>query len=71
MKVTVMTGDEQILTLDVDPDESVSPPAPPSISVSISIYIYWLRLLCFADFGDESAMRAGNLELGGSKARFN
>jgi hypothetical protein len=26
MKITVMTVDEQILTLDVDPDESVSPP---------------------------------------------
>jgi hypothetical protein len=32
MKVTVMTADEQILTVDVDPDESVSPPAPPSHS---------------------------------------
>jgi hypothetical protein len=29
MKLTVMTADEQILSLDVDPDESVSlPPAP-------------------------------------------
>jgi hypothetical protein len=29
MKLTVMTADEQILSLDVDPDESVSlSPAP-------------------------------------------
>jgi hypothetical protein len=41
MKVTVMTVDEQILTLDVDPDESVSPPPlhpSPSQSQSQSIY---------------------------------
>jgi hypothetical protein len=30
MKVTVMTADEQILTLDVDPDESVSLPTASS-----------------------------------------
>jgi hypothetical protein len=38
MKVTVMTGDEQIVTLDVDRDESVSPPARhPSIHLHLQL----------------------------------
>jgi len=36
MKVTVMTADEQILSLDVDPDESVSSPAPSSLRLNLS-----------------------------------
>jgi hypothetical protein len=34
MKLTVMTADEQILSLDVDPDESVSLPSTPPSSTS-------------------------------------
>ena len=37
MKVTVMTADEQILSLDVDPDESVSSPAPSSLHLNLSV----------------------------------
>jgi hypothetical protein len=41
MKVTVMTGDEQIVTLDVDRDESVSPPARhPPIHLQLNRKLY-------------------------------
>lgn len=36
MKITVMTADEQIVTLDVDRDESVIPPHPLSLSSTSS-----------------------------------
>jgi hypothetical protein len=38
MKVTVMTADEQILTLDVDPDESVSLPTACSQHLHLNLY---------------------------------
>jgi hypothetical protein len=39
MKVTVMTADEQILSLDVDPDESVSSSAPSSLPLHLNLFV--------------------------------
>lgn len=44
MKITVMTADEQIVTLDVDRDESV---IPPTTSLSLLLLLVPLKITTF------------------------